>query len=451
MMTAREALTLIGDNYNLIRGMEEYIANLRNTDPAAAEKFVKNVSKTPTAYYKLLEVMVGGEELPAVIENKAKVRFASNSNYKHDLGRRLMYANSLDEKFDVTDVVRYISRQNHEDYVIPLDPGQRYVEFGIMEGDRIMDEIEAEIGFDIGPNFHMDEDVGLVEMEVATEYVNVRYQTDPQEAKRALAEKCAQAKVDYDAYMKELKKTDPKEYKRITALHSIYKKENSKLADIEAKIEKIDQEIDAAGYFEKMKRGELTEKEDKKWDELADKQDALLTQKRELREKYREENDKRVEKGEISERHAEIRAEQLFNGDFTSLPMRKWEETKAAGQCTQYEIDEETQEKIYIEEYEFLKKPELDNVTKDDPAVIEDARRIEEENQRASERIREIMQARLEELHRNYQEERKPLDLGEKGVVIDKPTQKPIQKEEKEEKVEEKEAVKEEEERSVDE
>lgn len=409
-MNSTQAKRLIGNDYKCIKGMEQYIEELRQTKSAAEmDKFMADLQNTPTIYFRMFEWLLQNPSEyinPLHMEYRSGVRLVNNKGKKDDIATMILWG---DHKYNVADIVEYTSRENPEEFVIVKDPDVAFLDFEIQLGDLIMEEVEAEMA-ENGPTFEYFElDFGPAEQK-----------------KRELAERCVEAEKDYKSYMAELKKTDPEEHKRMTKLHDIYKKEHSKLRDIDAKIARVEKQIGDGDYYNKQVYGLLTDKEDKKWDELEDKLRGFEAQKRELIQKYEDENDKRVEDGVISQRHARLRAEQIFRGDYSSLPMRTFEESKAAGQYTDYEIDPETNERIYAHEHELLGTPELDSVTRNDPAKVEEARRIEDEHKR---RLAEFEERAEERMRRAAEERRTRVDLAEKGVEIPKNVQTPVKSE----------------------
>lgn len=131
---------LFGENYKYISGMPEFIEGLRKKDPAAADEFIQNISQSPTAYYKLFENMIAGEDLPLFLQNRSKVRFVEKDDYQLNIRKRMTF-----DKFDATDMAKITCRIDSDDIVIPNDPYKSSMEFDILVGDMIMDEVENEI------------------------------------------------------------------------------------------------------------------------------------------------------------------------------------------------------------------------------------------------------------------------------------------------------------------
>ena len=131
---------LFGENYKYISGIPEFIEGLRKKDPAAADEFIQNISQSPTAYYKLFENMIAGEDLPLFLQNRSKVRFVEKDDYQLNIRKRMTF-----DKFDATDMAKITCRIDSDDIVIPNDPYKSSMEFDILVGDMIMDEVENEI------------------------------------------------------------------------------------------------------------------------------------------------------------------------------------------------------------------------------------------------------------------------------------------------------------------
>lgn len=131
---------LFGENYKYISGMPEFIEGLRKKDRAAADEFIQNISQSPTAYYKLFENMIAGEDLPLFLQNRSKVRFVEKDDYQLNIRKRMTF-----DKFDATDMAKITCRNDSDDIVIPNDPYKSSMEFDILVGDMIMDEVENEI------------------------------------------------------------------------------------------------------------------------------------------------------------------------------------------------------------------------------------------------------------------------------------------------------------------
>lgn len=356
-MTTEQSFRLIGDKYHLIKGMNEYIEERRSVDPEGVDEFIQNLSNVPTVYYKTFEVLLAEGNYPMVVANKAKVRFLSNDSYQFDINRRMFR-----DEFSVVDLAKFLSGGKHEDYVVPLEPDVDYLAFEMMVGDEIMQDVER----DFKENGY--------EQYVTEFRPKVTFAVDIDEKKRDMANKAVAAKAAYAEYMADMKERDPQEYSRMSKLHAIYKKENEKFLDIEKQIAAIDRKIEEGNYAERWRNRDLSAKEEKRWDELEDKKYDLLKKRVDLIRKYDEDNQKRVEKGIISERHAAIRHDQLYREDYASLPMRTLEETIAAGQFSNYDIDPETQAKHYNIEDEITETFQGDNVTRNVASVVaEDA------------------------------------------------------------------------------
>ncbi len=199
-------------------------------------------------------------------------------------------------------------------------------------------------------------------------------------------------------FMSELKKKDRARYNKLTKLHKIEKKQNSKISALKAKLDESRMMIEH--YSALRNTAELTKSEKKKL-ALAEKMHKdvalkLATTKATIQSQLR----LLVTENVITEDYAAIRADQIENVDFTYCALDRWKDACRAGQLParfKYIITtEDSIENLQKKEHSLTVEKALDDleVTVEDKMEIYDAQ-IESDKEIEKTR-KEITEARYQ-------------------------------------------------------